>query len=59
MMMVMMSAACCYFLLCVDILYSDAAYDVRELKQEYTLFIVEIEVRAKADTLYFYAVAYR
>ena len=57
MMMMMMSPACCYFLLSVCILCSDAAYDVRELEQEYILFIVEIEVRGTADTLYFYAVA--
>jgi len=36
-MMVMMSAACCYFLLFLDVFYSDDAYDVRELEQEYIL----------------------
>jgi len=37
MTMAVMSETCCYFLLSVDILYSDAACDVRELKQEYIL----------------------
>jgi len=58
-MMAMMSAACCYFVLSLDALYGDVAYIVRELKQEYIPFIMEKEVRTKADTLYFYAVAYR
>ena len=57
--MAMMSEACFYFLLSVNILYSDAAWYVRELKQEYILFVVETEVRAEAYALYFYAIAYR
>jgi hypothetical protein len=59
MIVMMMSAACFYFLLSLDVLCSDAAYDVHELEQECILFIVEIEVRANVDTLYFYVVAYR